>query len=196
MFEQVEINSERWFDLKDLKNEIWKDVVGFENLYKISNYGRLKSLCSNNNSKAYNKDKIRKVFPNGKNYLSCLIYKNFTKYNRRIHRMVAQAFIPNPNNFPQVNHIDGNKWNNKIDNLEWCTNSENQIHVYKNNLEKPGLKRTVKQYDLNGNYIQTFEYISDATKKLNINCSSIISVCKGKRKTAGGYIWKYADDNN
>ena len=75
MFEQIEPNSKRWFDLEDLKNEIWKDIDGFENLYQISNYGRLKSLGSNNNSTAINKDIIRKTFPNSKNYLSCLILK-------------------------------------------------------------------------------------------------------------------------
>lgn len=195
MFEQIEPNSKRWFDLEDLKNEIWKDIDGFENLYQISNYGRLKSLGSNNNSTAINKDIIRKTFPNSKNYLSCLIYKNSVKKQARLHRLVAQAFIPNPHNKPQVNHIDGNKQNNRIDNLEWCTNSENQLHAYKNGLEKPRFQRKVNQYDLENNYIQTFEYIREAEKKLKIDASSISSVCKGKRKTAGGYKWKYYDNN-
>lgn len=196
MFEEVEINSEKWLNLKDLKNEIWEDVKDFENLYKISNYGRLKSIGMNNNSTAIKTEIIRKTFPNGKNYLSCIIYKNKEKKNIRLHRLVAEAFISNPDNLPQVNHKDGNKWNNKVNNLEWCTNSENQIHAYKNGLEKPKFKRKVIQYDKNNNYIKTFEYIKDAEKELKIHCSSISSVCLGKRKSAGGYIWKYADDKN
>ena len=195
MFEQVEPNSKRWFNLENLKNEIWKDVIGFENLYQISNYGRLKSL-GNNNSKSHRKVIIRKTFPNSKNYLSCVIYNNSRKIQARLHRLVALAFIPNVENKEQVNHIDGNKHNNRIDNLECVTNSENQLHAYKNGLEKPSLQKRVKQFDLKGNYIQTFEYITEVERKLKINASSISSVCKGKRKTAGGYIWKYADDNN
>ena len=196
MFEQIEPNSERWLNLKDLKNEIWKDVKGFENLYQISNYGRLKSIGKNNHSKNNNKTIIRKTFPNRKGYLSCIIYNNNKKHNMRIHRLVAKTFIENPLNKEQVNHIDGNKQNNCVNNLEWCTNSENQLHAYKNGLEKPRFKRKVSQYDLNGNYINTYEYIRTAGRKLNIDESSISSVCRGNRKTAGGYIWRYADDNN
>lgn len=196
MFEQVDANSERWFDLKPLKNEEWRDIKGFETLYQISNYGRLKSIGKNNKSKNNNKTIIRKTFPNHKGYLSCIIYNNIGKYSVRIHRLVAENFIDNPLSKKQVNHIDGNKQNNRIDNLEWCTNSENQIHAYRNGLEKPRFQKKVNQYDLDGNYIQTFEYIIEVTRKIGIDNSSISEVCKGKRKTAGGYIWKYVDDNN
>jgi len=190
MFEQVEVNSERWFDLTNLKNEIWKDIKGYESLYQISNYGRLKSLIK--------KEKIIiiKLIHDKKNYLNYTLHKNGRTKSEKIHRLVAEAFIPNSENKPQINHINGIKTDNRVCNLEWCTNSENQIHAYKNGLEKPRFKRKVKQYDLNGNYINSYEYILDAKKVLNIDNSSISAVCRGKRKTAGGYIWKYADDNN
>lgn len=130
---------------------------------------------------------------NHNGYPQVLLYKNRKPHTQRVHRLIAEVFLPDYYDKPQVNHIDGNKTNNAVTNLEMATNSENQIHAYKNKLEKPAKQSRVEQYNIDGNYIQTFEYVRDASKQLGIDESSIIKCCRNKRKTAGNYIWKYAD---
>ena len=205
--------------------EKWKNILGFDGNYQISNYGNVKSFINNIilkpsiASKRNNKQGYKVVNLKGKLYY--------------IHRLVAEAFIPNIANKPQINHIDGNKLNNKVDNLEWCTNSENIKHAYKIGLkeykeEKISLKqkewhrefgkkyaatkennifkekwfrdkykdkilkyKKVEQLDKNGNVIKEWNSIIEASRKLNIDQSSISKCCREKRKTAGGYNWKY-----
>ena len=140
--------------------EIWKDVVGFERIYQVSNYGKIKSLGNKSN----HKDAIiMKPILNYKGYLQINLRKNGKSYHFVVHRLVAQAFIPNPDNLPQVNHIDGNKQNNNVKNLEWCDNSYNQIHANKMGLNKHRIERVkevcnkpVAQLDLNGIEINRF----------------------------------------
>lgn len=110
----------------------------------------------------------------------------------RVHQLVAKAFIPNPENKPYVNHIDGNKVNNSVSNLEWCTCSENNLHNHKIGLTN-GHKRKIIQYDLEMNELNKFNTIKDASNKLNICYSSIKAVLYEKQNTAGGFIWKYLD---
>lgn len=122
------------------KNEIWKDAVGYESLYQISDSGRVKSIKRLNydiNTKSYVwifKENLLKPLINKKGYYTCVLYKNKKGKRIPIHRLVALAFIPNPNNKPQVNHINGNKLDNSFGNLEWVTNQENAFHAAKNNL--------------------------------------------------------------
>lgn len=117
--------------------EIWKDIKGYEGLYQVSNYGRVKSLPH----KIYTKDgKVRNwrggfkknVFDG--NYYGIILCINGIKISRRIHRLVGETFIPNPNCLPDLNHIDCDKTNNHVDNLEWCTKKENIQHAIKNGL--------------------------------------------------------------
>jgi len=118
-------------DYKDLPNEEWRDVVGYEGLYQVSNYGRVKS---------FHKDKI-KILKFGVGiggYLRVVLCKDFKKKNRFVHVLVAQAFIPNPENKPEVNHDDGNKFNCHVSNLFWATSSENKKHAVEHGLMKSG----------------------------------------------------------
>ena len=102
----------------------------------------------------------------------------------KVHRLVAMAFIPNPNNFPQINHKNENKEDNQVLNLEWCTNKYNARY---------SKSKKILQYDLNNNFIKEWECLAEVERQTNISYSNIIACCRGKRKTAGKYIWKYKD---
>lgn len=167
---------------EDLEGEIWKKII-IENYetdtkqYFISNYGRFKD------SYGVIKENY-KVNENG--YIKVYVYDKAYA----LHRLVALAFIENPNNKEQVNHKDGNKINNCVDNLEWVTNKENQIHKFTNHLGN-SFTRKIIQYDLEMNEIQEFNSIISASKLLNISRSNISGVLRNYRKTAGGFIFKY-----
>lgn len=183
--------------------EIWKDIAGYEGLYQVSNLGRVKSLERLANDRgSYRKieEKIKNMRLGERGYLIINLSKNNQLKTYRVHRLVAETFIDNPQKYSQVNHKDGNKQNNCISNLEWCNNSYNQKHAYFNNLNKrrygssnPNSKK-VNQYDLEGKFIKIWSSIVEASKKLNIKHSGICSCCDGTYKTSGGYIWRYADD--
>jgi hypothetical protein len=117
-----------------------------------------------------------------------ILYKNNKCKTRTIHQLVAQTFIDNSNKLPQVNHIDGNKQNNRVDNLEWCTPSENKLHSYKT-LKEKHFTRKVICIDTGIEY----ESIIEASIATNSNRQHICNCCKGKRNKCGGYRWKYKD---
>lgn len=188
--------------------EIWKTIEGYEGKYLISNYGNVKSLIDNN-KKA--REKILKPRIGNTGYLYINLWKKSKSKSKKIHRLVAEAFISNPNNLPQVNHIDGNKINNNVKNLEWCDASYNIKHAIDNNLTNKNLlfksgkdnimygkhgenninSKKVMQYDLNNNFIKEWVNIKEAQKSLKLY--HISDVCKGKRKQCGGYKWQYGD---
>lgn len=189
--------------------EQWKDIKGCEGRYQISNKGRVKSLprfVDNHTGELLVKEKILSQRHNKNGYMVIdLKYNDGTKKYKLVHRLVAQAFIPNNENKPQVNHIDGNKENNDSNNLEWCTNGENQIHAYKNGLNyvtgRAGKKRKeVAKIDINtGEIICVYKSIADAARKNDIKNSSNIGMCCMKlygRKTIGGYRWEYMEGEN
>ena len=163
-------------------NEIWKKVTitnEIDKTYFVSNLGRFKN----------SKGKIMinyKVNENG--YIRVYIYNK----TYALHRLIALAFIDNPENKSQVNHIDGNKINNSVNNLEWVTNKENQIHKHQTGLGN-NFTRKIGQYTLDNIFIKEHKSIASASKEINISKSCISGVLRKKRKTAGGFIWKYLD---
>lgn len=173
--------------------EIWKDIKGYEGLYQVSNLGNIRGI---DRVIGYRKNRTRKwvgeikkptIRKNG--YLKITLYKDGKGKTREVQRIVAETFIDNPKNVQQVNHINGIKTDNKVENLEWVTPRENDLHRI--HVLKKGLKK-VKQYDLKGNYIQTFDSVAEASKQTGTNQHSISNVACGRRNKAGGYIWKYA----
>ena len=190
-----------------MENEVFKDVLGYEGLYQVSNYGRVKSLERKNifycglreeYLERPVKGKFLKIRNGVHSYQVTCLTKNGICKNKFIHRLVAEAFIPNPENKPQVNHKDGNKKNNCVDNLEWCTAKENTRHAIKTGLKKKYNNKRVKQYDLDGNFIKEWESITSFLKTNNIDLenSGITCCCKGRQKTSHGYIWKYAEEES
>lgn len=163
----------------NLEGEIWKEITENNKTYFVSNLGRFQ-----NNSGIIIQN--QKPTPGGYFVISI----NGTTY--RLHRVVAQAFIPNPENKEQVNHKDGNKVNNCVDNLEWMTNKENQIHKFQIGLGN-NFTRKINQYDLENNFIKSFDSIAGAAKILNIGKTNIQGVLSKCRKTAGGFIFKYVE---
>ena len=179
--------------------EIWKDVKGFEGLYQVSNMGNVKSL----GRKVYNYFQKERILQPAKinGYLRVALFKDSHCKNYLVHRLVAEHFITNPDNKPQINHKDGNKENNVWTNLEWTTASENQKHAFKNGLGKPlwtnkfggnhPTSKKVIQYSKDMKFIKLWNSVREAEKELKIGSSSISNCCSGRYKTAGGYIWKY-----
>lgn len=175
--------------------EVWKQIENYED-YEISNYGRVRRIRYDNKGNKgqypipnYLKPKIDK--DGYIHYTLCVKQKNklFSA-----HKLVALNYIPNPLNKPQINHIDGNKQNNYVGNLEWCTQQENNLHALRTGLrvmKNNKLSKVVEQYDLNGNLINEYKSSGDAGRINNISSSHIRDCCRGRLKTYKKYIWKY-----
>ena len=190
----------------NISGEIWKDVCGYEKIYQVSNYGRIKSMSrktreSHRYGNVFSKDMIIKQRKDKNGYLIVTLNKDKKIKTFKSHRLVAIAFIPNPDNKEQVNHKKGIKTNNMVSELEWSTNSENQKHRYKVlknsgvNLGRFGIKNKLSikiiQYDLNFKYIKKWNCVSDVKRVLGLCPSGIIKVCKKKQSNCGGFIWRY-----
>lgn len=135
-----------------LPNEIWKDIVGYENIYMISNFGRVWAYqrVIELPKQPWTTGGTFLAERNHNGYRICYLYNNCKREKKRIHRLVAEAFIPNKNSLPVVNHIDGNKSNNKVDNLEWATRSENMQHAFDTGLIKRKTTLQIKTPDKYG----------------------------------------------
>ena len=206
--------------LFDMQEEIWKDVVGYEGLYQVSNLGRVRSLPR----EVSRFEKGRKYILDGRvlkyghghgrcyKYLLVCLCKDQQRSMKRVNRLVAEAFIPNPDNLPMVNHKDENPSNNRVDNLEWCTakynsnygtarekmketrkkNNSNKkmlLTRIKNNSSKP--PKSVAMIDDDGNVVKKYFSVSDAARDIGVHHNSVSRVCKGIRRDVHGYKFKY-----
>lgn len=181
----------------------WRPIGETEGLYEVSSAGDVR--------RAENK-RILKSFLNHKGYPNVVMHKDGKPISSTVHRLVAKAFIPNPDQLPQVNHIDLNKQNNAVSNLEWITNDGNMHHAVMNGCFK---RFSDKQYESvmrnitkaqgwnirpvlcfseNGSLREEYESISEASRQTGCDDSKIVMCCKGKRKTTGGFMWKYKEE--
>ena len=163
-------------------DEIWRDIEGYEGLYQISNKGRVKSLYNGS-------ERILRPGIDGYGYMFVGLYHDNIRNFFKLHRLVAQAFIPNLYNKPQVNHLDENKKNNCVDNLEWATAKENSNYGTRNER----LSRKILQYSKSGDFIREWPSALEVERIFGIANSNIISCCKGRYKSAGGFVWKYKE---
>lgn len=207
-YEEVEVNSERWFDLAPLLNEEFRDIKGYEGLYQVSNYGRIKSLNRHQYYRRKINEHILKVDFNEKGYCYINLCKNSKSNSKRVSKMVATTFLdrkdyksmPNEDKSLikldklEVNHKNENKLDNHANNLEFCTHTYNINYGNRNIKHKNKMAKKVNQYDLDGNFIKQWNCIIDIQREIRIWNTSISACCKGKVKAAGGYIWRYADE--
>lgn len=169
--------------------EEWKPIKGYEGLYEVSNMGRVKSLY-------HGKERILSISDDSSGYKGVNLTKQTVIKRKQVHRLVAEAFIPNPTNLPVVNHLDGDKHNNCVSNLEWCTKKENTNHAIKTGLmgfivaPKP-----IMAYK-GDKLVGTFKSIAECANKLNLNEKGISSVIHGRLKTHHGFSFKLINNDD
>ncbi len=182
----------------------WKDVVGYEGYYKVSNTGRVirlerKIWSPRNNAWSTLPEKLLplEATTSGSNnipYVKVTLTKDGEVKHYFVHRLVAEAFIPNPNGYAVINHKDENSLNNNVSNLEWCTQEYNTNYGNRNTKVSIQLGVPIDQYDMDGNLLNTFRSAAEACRQLNFppnRQSNISAVCRGIRKSSLGYIWKF-----
>ena len=165
--------------------EIWKDIDGFVGKYQVSNYGNVRRVGK----------RILKPQKRNHGYLSVWLYDGHNNpIQASVHRLVAIAFLDNPNGLSEVNHLDENKQNNRVDNLEWTSHIDNVRHGTGTRRMGRAHWTPVCQYTLDGKFIKRWKCMQDAADQLGLHMTHISAVCRGRAKTHGGFIWKYPEE--
>ncbi|AFR52615.1 putative HNH endonuclease [Lactococcus phage BM13] len=181
--------------------EYWKDIIGYERYYQVSNLGNVRSLDRKitwKNSFRNISGKTQRLIEHKSGYIRVGLNKNGKKKYHNVHRLVALTFIDNPEEKQEVNHIDGNKDNNRCENLEWCTRSENIKHAVKTGLmthlkeNSTIMRKKVIQMDLNRNPISVFDSLSEASKETGISKTYISQIANGTRNNPSKFYWQFA----
>lgn len=189
--------------------EKWKEIENFNGVYFVSNYGRIKSIdrliVRNDGVQIQTKGRVLAPRPARNGYMFVCLSKDGKSKNHSVHRLVATYFLSKKGNKNEVNHIDGDKENNCAKNLEWCTRKENARHAAENGLFNPYWKgrfgqlnkssKKVIKFDRNWNELEIYDSTVEAANDNGCWRQEIGKCCLGKRKTAGGYNWKYYDDH-
>lgn len=180
--------------------EVWKPINGYEGQYEISSHGRVKSvkrLISHKRGHICVPERILVGYKTPDGYQRVYLSSNRTQRKFLVHRLVAEAFIPNPNNLPLINHRDENKQNNRVDNLEWCTNEYNvnfgtrNKRIGESNTNSKYFSKSIMQLSLRNRIINTYPSISEAARQTGVGRTGIIGALKGRYQTSGGYKWSY-----
>ena len=166
--------------------EIWKDIKDYEGLYQVSNLGRVKRITTG---------RVLKPLKHTDGYLMVKLSKNSIVYTKNIHRLVAQAFIPNPENKPEINHIDENKTNNNVSNLEWMTRKENINHGTRTERMSKTQSIPIITTNIKTGESKEFYGARECARQLGLTHGNIISVLKGRYKQTGGYTFKYKEES-
>lgn len=174
--------------------EIWKDIPFAKGYYQVSNLGRVRSISRTVNSKqSTRKTKGQFLKQNlSSGYPIVTLSFNGLRKSVRVHRLVAEAFLPNPTNKRTINHIDENKINNRIENLEWATDKENANHGDRTEKSSLGRYKPVEQLSLDGELINSFDSIKSASMTTGIASQKISATAMGRQKQTHGYRWRYA----
>lgn len=174
----------------------WKEVVGLEDYYMVSDTGKVFSIRSNR--------LLTTNVPDKDGYIRIDLTIDGKTYKKAVHRLVAEAFIPNPDNLPCVNHKDEIPWHNEVENLEWCTYKYNSNYgacierrventAYKTGADNHN-SRTVYQFDMQGNLVDTFASAGEASRKTGLDAKTIAKAARGELKKYANYVWKYTDE--
>ena len=183
--------------------EEWRPVVGYEGLYEVSDWGNVRSVDRYVNSKAGSKamlhGKMLKQYTDKDGYQRIGLHKDVISKTVGVHRLVAEAFIPNPNNLPVIDHINGNRQDNRVENLRWFTvKLNNSTQQAKEKKSLAAFKRTdnkvkIRQSSIDGEHIKDYNSSMDIQRELGFERAAIIRCCRGKQHTSYGYKWDYMD---